>query len=478
MVAPPNPIFRQAALDRVASPEQLDWLVQVASPRRWLSLAALGLLVTSGAAWSVLAQVPTTVTGKGILVYPSRVVSAQSSVTGQLLDVKVKVGDRIKPGDVLATLDQSDLKQQLQLSREKLTQLQTQDRDFTFIQAQRDKYDQVAALQQRQALQQGLDTLQSMTPLLRDRGLASMATERAALQQRLATLKATQPVYQQRWEARKILVGEGAAPKDMALQAQQEYEGFQTQIDQVELQLKQIDTKDAEAQKQDLQNANQITELKAKLAALTVHKEAQDGQDFSTMTSRQKEIQETQRTLEQLQTQLKKSSQIVSTYDGLVLEVTAKPGQRIEAGSGLGNVSLVTDADRLVSVVFIPLNEGKKITSGMSVQVTPTTVKREEFGGIEGQVTEVSPLSVTQQAMTSLVGNPEMLKGLMGEGGQIAVYTDLKPDATASGYQWSSSKGPAQKITQGTPTTVRITLESRAPITYVLPFLKSLMGGN
>jgi HlyD family secretion protein len=478
MVAPQKSIFRQAALDRVASPEQLDWLVQVASPRRWLSLAALGLLVTSGAAWSVLAQVPTTVTGKGILVYPSRIVSAQSSVTGQLLDVKVKVGDRVKPGDVLATLDQSDLKQQLQLSREKLTQLQTQDRDFTFIQAQRDKYDQVAALQQRQALQQGLDTLQSMTPLLRDRGLASMATERAALQQRLATLKAAQPVYQQRWEARKILVGEGAAPKDMALQAQQEYEGFQTQIDQVELQLRQLDTKDTEAQKQDLQNANQITEIKAKLAALTVHKETQDGQDFSTMTSRQKEIQETQRTIEQLQTQLKKSSQIVSTYDGLVLEVTAKPGQRIEAGSGLGNVSLVTAADRLVSVVFIPLSEGKKIIPGMSVQVTPTTVKREEFGGIEGQVIEVSPLSVTQQAMTSLVGNPEMLKGLMGEGGQIAVYTDLKPDATASGYRWSSSKGPTQQITQGTPTTVRITLESRAPITYVLPLLKSLMGGN
>jgi HlyD family secretion protein len=478
MVAPQNPIFRKAALDRVASPEQLDWLVQVASPRRWLSLAALGLLVASGAAWSVVAKVPTTVTGKGILVYPSRVVSAQSTVTGQLLDVKVKVGDRVKPGDVLATLDQSDLKQQLQLSRDKLVQLRTQDRDFTFIQAQRDKYDQVSVEKQRQALQQGLDTLQSMTPLLRDRGLASMNSERVALQQRLATLKSSQPVYKQRWEARKILVGEGAAPKDMALQAQQEYESFQTQIDQVELQLKQLDTKDAEAQKQDLQNTNQITEIKAKLAALTVHKETQDGQDFSTMTSRQKEIQETQRTIEQLESQLKKSSQIVSNYDGLFLEVTAKPGQRIEAGAGLGNVSLVTDADRLVSVVFMPLNDGKKISKGMPVQITPTTVKREEFGGIEGQVTEVSPLSVTQQAMTSLVGNPEMLKGVMGEGGQIAVYTDLKPGTTESGYQWSSSKGPTQPITQGTPTTVRITIEERAPITYVLPFLKSLMGGN
>jgi HlyD family secretion protein len=478
MVTPHNPIFRKEALDRVASPEQLDWLVQVASPRRWLSLAGLGLLVSAATAWSVFAKVPTTVTGKGILVYPSKVVSAQSTVTGQLLEVKIKTGDHVKPGDVLATLDQSDLKQQLQLSREKLTQLQTQDRDFTFIQAQRDKFDQDSVEKQRQALQQGLDTLQSMTPLLRDRGLASMESERTALQQRLATLKTSQPTYKQRWEARQILVGQGAAPKDMALQAQQEYEAFQTQIDQVELQLKQLDTKAAEAEKQDLQNANQITEIKAKLAALTVHKETQDGQDFSTMTNRQKEIQETQRTIAQLESQLKKSVQIVSTYDGVLLDVTAKPGQRIEAGAGLGNVSLVTDADRLLSVVFIPLNDGKKIAPGMAVQVTPTNVKREEFGGIAGKVMEVSPLSVTQQAMTSLVGNPEMLKGLMGEGGQIAVYTDLTPDATDSGYQWSSSKGPTQKITQGTPTTVRITIEERAPITYVLPFLKTLMGGN
>jgi HlyD family secretion protein len=34
-------------------------------------------------------------------------------------------------------------------------------------------------------------------------------------------------------------------------------------------------------------------------------------------------------------------------------------------------------------VGFLPVSEGKKIKQGMSLQITPSPVKREEFGGIE-----------------------------------------------------------------------------------------------
>ncbi len=43
-----KPIFRKAALERLSSPEQLDQLMQVTTPKGWLALIALaGLLVTA-----------------------------------------------------------------------------------------------------------------------------------------------------------------------------------------------------------------------------------------------------------------------------------------------------------------------------------------------------------------------------------------------------------------------------------------------
>jgi HlyD family secretion protein len=37
VTAPNNKIFRKEALERSASPEQLDQLIQVVNPKRWLA---------------------------------------------------------------------------------------------------------------------------------------------------------------------------------------------------------------------------------------------------------------------------------------------------------------------------------------------------------------------------------------------------------------------------------------------------------
>jgi HlyD family secretion protein len=59
----------------------------------------------------------------------------------------------------------------------------------------------------------------------------------------------------------------------------------------------------------------------------------------------------------------------------------------------------------------------------------------------------------------------------------MQVFADLKPDTTTfTGYQWSSSQGPNLKISPGTTATVRVKVEERAPITFVLPILRSSSG--
>ena len=52
-------LFRKAAIERLQSPDQLNQLVDVASPRAWISLIALCALLGVGIVWSVVGVLPT-----------------------------------------------------------------------------------------------------------------------------------------------------------------------------------------------------------------------------------------------------------------------------------------------------------------------------------------------------------------------------------------------------------------------------------
>jgi HlyD family secretion protein len=65
----------------------------------------------------------------------------------------------------------------------------------------------------------------------------------------------------------------------------------------------------------------------------------------------------------------------------------------------------------------------------------------------------------------------------MGDGAYIEVTTQLETDpSTFSGYRWSSSRGPQLKMTSGVTTISRVSVESRAPITYLIPILRESSG--
>ena len=60
---------------------------------------------------------------------------------------------------------------------------------------------------------------------------------------------------------------------------------------------------------------------------------------------------------------------------------------------------------------------------------------------------------------------------------KIEAIAELKVESkTFSGYKWSSSEGPQLKISPGTTTTVRVTVEERSPMTFILPILREWSG--
>ena len=97
-------IFRQSALDRLSSPEQLDILFQVVRPASWAALAALIAMLGVLVAWGFCGTVTTLVSGQGILLRQGGIEDAPSPGTGRIEAVLVGVDDPIGEGQAIARL--------------------------------------------------------------------------------------------------------------------------------------------------------------------------------------------------------------------------------------------------------------------------------------------------------------------------------------------------------------------------------------
>jgi HlyD family secretion protein len=98
-------IFRQSALERLSDPEQLDRLMLVTSPRGWLSLAAVCLVMATALGWSVFGRVPITVSGQGILLESGVPTLAEPSSLERMQEPTLLAmafvhhqGKRVRPG--------------------------------------------------------------------------------------------------------------------------------------------------------------------------------------------------------------------------------------------------------------------------------------------------------------------------------------------------------------------------------------------
>lgn len=58
-----NKLFRQSAVERISSPEQLDEYIRVSNPSVWVVIAAILILAAALLVWSVYGTLPTTIPG-------------------------------------------------------------------------------------------------------------------------------------------------------------------------------------------------------------------------------------------------------------------------------------------------------------------------------------------------------------------------------------------------------------------------------
>ena len=180
-----------------------------------------------------------------------------------------------------------------------------------------------------------------------------------------------------------------------------------------------------------------------------------------------------------LTTTIQHTASISAPVAGCIVDSSVHLDELVQPGATLFTLDANAAGSDLESYAYFPARDGKRLAVGQRVRISPTSTKPQRHGGIKGVVTAVKSLPVREDALTKRLGRPSLVAAVSGERREplIEISTSLQRDPnTMSGYDWGGGPGPALKLSAGTPTNVRVLVEERRPISYVIPILRDLSG--
>ena len=161
---------------------------------------------------------------------------------------------------------------------------------------------------------------------------------------------------------------------------------------------------------------------------------------------------------------------VYSDYDGIVDEVMVDEGTLLSAGSPICSVRITQNRNELTGLLYIPVEKGKRVEPGMSIQLAPNGVDVSQSGNLLGVVRSVSQYPMTLQGIQQHLGNAQLAQWIVQaqNSSVMEVTFDLvKDDADKSGYLWTSQVGEHKPITAGSFCTGSIIIERKPPIQKV-----------
>lgn len=448
-------LFREAALKKVSSPEQLDRLMPVTRPRGWVALGALAAVLAAALGWGIYGAVPTRVGGRGILLEQGGgVIDVQAKNAGRLLSLAVQAGDRVDAGQLIARIDQRDLALSLRQAQGFATELRSQrDQTASF-------YEQYLREQERNLRAQAAGLQQRA----RD-AEANFRVQRAAIETRLRDGAERLKSLEALLTVEEDLLRQGYVSKLQVQDMRERVESAREEVSKANADLRQLETTTKENVAKVRTDSEQ---LNIKLLELQNQRsQALDGYALKLVEADQK--------VRQLASDLDESGVVLAPVAGTVVELVAAPGTIVNERSAI--VKVETGGRRLEGVVYVPAGTGKEVKVGTRVEITPATVKKEEWGSMLGRVKSVGELPSTTSGIMAVLDNQDLVRTLLASGPQLAIGVELLLDPQArSGFRWTSARGPDVTITPGTLAAAQMIVREQPPITLVIPYLKKFFG--
>ncbi len=414
-------LFRKAALEKLSTPDQLDRLIVITGPRGWLALLAIAIALGTALLWGIFGTISYKVNGTGMLIKTGGLFNICPLFSGKIVDIRIKEGDLVKEGDVVARIDQRDTLNQIVDLREKIKNLN---------------------LQKNKTLIYNSDSLKKNIEYIENEAL----TLKDGIKKNLESLR----LMNEKLGNQKKLFEKGLVTKDTLLTTQQQINTLEETVASSNNQLKSLEVKKVDNEKS---QSNEIFTLDSQI------KEENDN-------------------LNSLLKKYEDSSRIISPYTGKIVQTAAVIGKTVNQGEAVAILELSGNNIKDLEVIaYIPVNEGKLVKTGMDIRISPTIVKKEEYGFMLGKVTEVSEYPVTSSRLTEVLANDQVVSTITKMGAVIEVKADLIYDNnTVSGFKWSTEKGPPLKILSGTFCDTLVTYKTEKPINLVIPILRKWTG--
>ena len=414
-------IFRKVALERLSSPEQLDMLMRVTSPRSWVALLALCGLLVVAIGWSLLGSIPSKVNGVCILTKPGGLDEVDAPGAGRVTDITADVGDLVRAGQLVARIERRDVLDQIRSTEAKLKELIAQQ-----------------------------DRLKELNAMNHEHQSAFLANMENNLNSRIRSGDERLRNLSDKIKTQEQLLEQGLITRQALLSTKLEYTNLSQEVANYRNDIIQVSVRRIDSRKQ-IQN---------EMSAIAI------------------QINEAGRSLASQMRSASEGSLVNSPYNGRIVEIRVAEGAMVSSGTALLAIEKTgASASDLEASIYVAPLDGKKIKAGMDVQISPSAVKREEFGVMLGKVRTVAEFPSTSQGMMLTLNNEGLVKQLAQGAAPIAVQADLIPSGTTiSGYKWSSPRGPESEIESGTLCTATITVKKQRPISLVIPLLRDKLG--
>jgi HlyD family secretion protein len=412
-------IFRDAALERLNSPEQLDQRIGVIPPAMRLLAASTSVIILAALAWAVFGSVPTRVAGRGVLLSDQEGNFAIAPIaSGLVLEMFVKPGDHVMAGAEIASIEQKLLSAQVENAMAQVGRLEANLAQLKAVDAAQVRQSDETAIRQQAAI---------------DEQMLANEVRRDRLRQLVAAY-------------------EGLRAKGLI--AQTEVIAKQEQYDQTALEL-----------------AN------AKAKKVEIEATAQKKRDDLAEIERQKqaEVDLKKAEVDQLRVQMTVGSIVRAPMSGVIREVRFGRGDVATAGAVLATVGQ-SGTDHIEVMALLRGDTRKRVAVGMEAHIVPDGTKKEEYGAMRGRVIAISESDVSIEHVEQILHNAQLTKSLFGDGSPLLARIELvAAKANPSGFAWWSGTGPPYVITPGTIAGVDVIVEQVRPIGLVIPALRKLL---
>lgn len=405
-------------VEKLGTPELLDRALYVTTPKEWLALLALTVMLGAAVAWAVMGEISTYVRAQGIFISRGGMIQdVVAPAPGRLARIVPEVGADVEEGSLIAEISDAETLQ---------------------------RYHGAVAFAKESALT--LKVLREQAREENEVAADNLTRQRVRLDELEATGRTMVESLEERLREDREMLRQGFADRGALDQTEQS------------LDLARRNLFDVLRRRDDIES----TELRRKnsLEAMVTAAEA----DYLAARNRVGELEA-----------LLDSWRVEAPVSGRVIERKAQLNSIVHAGQPL--LGIETAAEGIDVLVYVSPVDGKRVEADMPVLVSPAPYRRERFGSLTGVVENIAEFPSSLEGMIAVLRNEELARTFSESGppypGRVALTADA---STASGFAWTSPRATDLEITAGTLAEIEIEVDNQPPMALVVPWVRETFG--